>query len=120
MLIDLNKRFYIQNKDIILLDNINAIRETVKNILLLNEYDIPMSDLGANINVYQLKTVNHPSGVDMVNRIDESIRNIDYVEDVDITFFYEGSNKEMTIKVKVRDLDESIDMSLNLSDIIVE
>jgi len=117
MLFDLSKKFYTDNKDIILLERQNAIKEAVTNILSLNELDIPMStNIGANINYSQLKSINHSTASRMVDRIDKAIMNIDYVDSVDIKFFYESYTQNMIIKVKTKDLNEKIDIDINLVD----
>jgi len=116
-LFDFNKKFYTQNNDIILLEKQQAIQEAIKNTLGLNEFDIPMSDEGANINYFQLKTVNHPEARLITKKIEEEILKIEYVESVDIEFFFKDTNKRINLKVQIRDTDELLDLSLNLAEI---
>jgi len=117
MLFDINKKFYVKNKDIIILERKNAIKEAIKNVLGINTYDVPMcDDIGANINYSQLKSISHSNAYDIVQKIDTAIKNIEYVDTVDVTFFYETSKQNIIIKVVTKDLTESIDMNINLSD----
>lgn len=117
---DLNKKFYIKNKDIVILERQNAIKEAINNVLGLNELDIPMSkDIGANINYAQLKSISHSTASDMVKKIDIAINGIEYVSDVDIKFYYETSTQNMTIKVKTKDLTENIDIDINLAEVSI-
>jgi len=117
MIVDFNKKFYTHNKDIVMLNRINAIREAINNTLLLNELDIPMSNAGCNIESYQLKSLNHPEANEMVTEIEEQIKLIEYVNDVEIKFYYKSTTKKMKILVMVDDLDEELELNISLIDL---
>jgi Icc-related predicted phosphoesterase len=117
MLIDFSKKFYKQNNDLVVLKLKTAINETVKNILSLSKYDVPMCVVGANIDFNLLKSITHSNAREIVNNIENAIYKIKYVKNVNIQFYYKNTEKNMTIKIDTEHLNESVEMNLELTNL---
>ena len=115
IIVDLNKKFYSYRKDLVVLEKIDAVREAIKNCLLISESDIPMNSVTANIDYSQLQYLTHYEASLLVSRIDKNLKKIDFVKSNNIKFHYKTKEKKLEIKVILEGINEDIIYNTNLS-----
>lgn len=113
-IIDVNNKFYTYQKDLVLLEKIDAIREAINNVVLLNESDIPLNNTSGNIDYSSLKYMNHFEASELITRLETAILKIDYIKSVDIKFYYKLDNKKIELSVVLDGINEDVTFNLDL------
>lgn len=114
-IIDLNKKFYSYQKDLVLLEKIDAIREAIKNTIAISESDIPMNNISANIDYFQLQYLTHYNASQLVSSVELALKKIDFVKSAIIKFHYLTPEKKLEVKVTLENVNEDVVYNLDLA-----
>lgn len=106
-LIDINKNFFQYRDDIVLLENEQAVLESVKNIIENYKYEVPFNTAGSDIKELLLKPTFYVRTVDIITDLKNTIN--DGVEDTivddivvvgsDITITLLYQSKKLTLRI---------------------
>ena len=115
VILDINKKFYTYKRDLVILEKIDAIKEAIENVVSLNNSDIPLNSVAGDIDYSSLKYLNHYEASQIIKRLENALLQIDYIETVDIKFYYKLSNKKIEIKATLENVNEDVTFNLELS-----
>jgi len=117
MIIDFNSNMDFKNKDLIVVDYINSLYIAVKNIISIESKSHVFSSIGVDVNDFLLKNKNYNTYKRVVDKLDEEIRKIDEIKDVDINI----EIKTDIVKIKIYPKQEKVivpDITFNINQLL--